>query len=204
MVKYKYKTIKHGATVGEVCPFCEIKNGTRLKIICKIYYFLFIPYWVAKKKVVFSCGSCGKLYSVSKDSIYRDKAQELYKQTRYPLYCYIGLFIPLVLIITSFVLTPLSKKMFSDIDNGVVVVDNILNNIRPGAVIFYLSDNGEKTSMVVDKLSNDTLFVRKNNFTTSNNVYELDVKENYSPDLSVYTRSQIKQMNDKRIILNIY
>lgn len=204
MFKYKYKTIKHGATISEVCPMCETKNSTSLKIICRINYFSVVPFWGSKKKVVFSCGSCGKLYSISKNSVYRDKADDLLKKARYPLSCFTGVIILSLALVVLLGYGSFSTNVLNKRGNSIMVVDNILNNIRPGAVIFYLSENGEKTSMIVDEISSDTLFVRKNNQTTMNNVYELDIKENYSSDQSIYTRSQIRKMNDEKIILNIY
>ena len=195
---YYYKRLKTQELPSETCPGCGTKGGMALESGCRVHHELFIPVWANKKCVFLLCQVCNGKYHIPENSPLSDMALSMYENTRYRWYHYIGTIFIISLIATFALLIYSGEKERKD------ELLSEVKNISAGNVIYYKLNSKEKTSMYVDKVVNDTVFVRENKLLTNQNVSAIDRKNNYTDKQTFYLKPVLLEMHKQDKIIKIY
>ena len=193
-----YETLKQSPYIPEECPNCNIKGKMYVRVIAKVTRINFIPMWMSDKKAVVHCDVCNYDFLPISFPKHTDKAEELYRESRYKWYYFSGsaLFLILagVLMIGDYINS--AEKSKEEMEK--------LSNLTKNDVIIYTLDNGNYTSMKIDHITGNKIFVHKNKLSTNKDVYAIEKDTNYSQDETVYTLEQLKKMQEEEKIKEIY
>jgi len=193
-----YRTIAKKPLDRDVsCARCEVQGEMKIEIVCKVSHIMFIPVWASKKEALISCNICASKYYPEDYPQMSEYIQNLLKIIRYPWYYYSGFILGII-----FFLFCISLPYFGKIEEENLRQSKI-ENIQDGQVIFLKLHENNKTSMYVDSIAGDTLFIRKNRLSTQGNPYEIDEPENYEDERKIYTKEMIREMNHSDQILDI-
>ena len=195
---YYYKRLKIQNLADETCHNCETQGQMMLESGCRVHHELFVPLWANKKCVFLSCEVCKNRYAISEYPHLSDQAESLYEKTRYRWYHYTGTIFAIILILSIALLIFSGERERED------KVLSQIENIAADEVIYYKLNDDEKTSMYVDKVVNDTIFVRENKLSTNKNISTIDRKHNYTDKQSFYLKSTLFEMHKKKRIIKIY
>jgi len=193
---YYYKRLKTQNLPTETCPKCETQGQMILESGCRVHHGMFIPMWANKKCVFLSCKVCKSNHAIP-DHL-SEQAMSLYTKTRYRWYHYIGTF----LLVTFF--ASIALLIFTGEKERKDDLSTKIENITKGHVIYYKLNNKERTSMYVDEVVNDTVFVRENKLSTNKNVSTIDLKHNYTDKQSFYLKPTLLEMYKQDKIIKIY
>lgn len=194
-----YKTLRRGPLLeNETCPDCNTKGKTQFEVICKVNHLMFIPALPTGKEVVVRCAVCSKRYHSIVYPHLQNESTKLLKITRYRFYHYTAL-----MLFAAFAAMMVVLVVTGDIEKREQIAEQIENMSR-GKVINYKLDNGEKTSMYVEEVKGDTLFVFENKYSTTGSVYHINETENFSKNKTVFTVTKLKELADRKKIIDIY
>ena len=195
---YYYKRLKTQNLPAETCPNCDTQSGMMLESGCRVHHAMFIPVWANKKCVFLSCEFCKSKHSISEYPHLSDQAMSLYKKTKYRWYHYIGTCFLIALFAgTALLIFSGEKERKEDISAKI-------ENISKGHVIYYKLSDDKKTSMYVEKVVNDTIFVRENKLSTNKNVSAIDIEHNYTNKQTFYLKPALLEMHENSKIIKIY
>ncbi|NDV65845.1 hypothetical protein [Bacteroides sp. 224] len=196
---YYYKTIKKGSTLhNDICPGCGSKGTIRLSVICRVNHYVYIPFWPSNKQTVLECSVCGGKYKSEALPHIQPKAEALQKETPYRIYHFVGLF--LVLAIACL----FTYMIISDNKTQIEKLHNEVEHLDEGLVINYQLPDKQKTSMYVDSVRGDSVWVRENTLSTTGKVMKINQAENYSTHPSTYLKEELHKLVDEDRIINIY
>ena len=195
---YYYKPLKTQSLPSETCLECGTQGGVVLEVGCRVHHWMFIPMWANKKCVTLTCEVCSSRHVVPENSPVSDIAFSMYEKTRYRWYHYALTFFLITVIASTVILIFSGEK-----ENKDELLSEI-ENINADDVIYYRLNNKEKTSMYVDTVINDTVFVRENRLSTNKSVSTIDLEHNYTDKQSFYLKSTLLEMYEQKKIINIY
>lgn len=196
---YYYKTINKGPTLpDDTCPGCGSKGTLRLNIICKVSHWIYIPCWPSNKQPVLECSMCQEKYKTDALPHLYPKDQELLKRTGYRFYHFAGLIL-LLLFVGLFACLVISgeKEKMEKIHRGIETLDE-------GVVINYKLPDKQETSMYVDSVRGDSVWVRENRMATTGQVMHINTSENYSDEPTLYLKEELHKLADEERIIEIY
>ena len=195
---YYYKRLKTQGLPSETCPYCGTQGGMLLESGCRVHHELFVPMWANKKCVCLTCEICSSKYPISENSPLSDMAVSMCENTWYRWYHYIGT----IFLITLF--TSIAVLIYSGEKGSNDELLSEIENISADNVVYYKLNNKEKTSMYVDQVVNDTIFVRENKLSTNQNISTIDRKHNYTEKQTFYLKSKLLEMYEQNKIIKIY
>ena len=195
---YYYKRLKTKNLPTETCPNCDVEGQMTLESGCRVHHGIFIPLWANKKCVFLSCKVCKNNYAISEYPHLSDQAESMYKKTRCHWYYYIGTIFAFIIFFS------IATLIFSEEKDHKKELSSQIENIREGNVIYYKLSDKKRTSMRVDKVVNDTVFVRENKLSTNKNVSTIDKRHNYTDKQTFYLKSTLIEMHEKNKIIKIY
>ena len=195
---YYYKRLKTQDLPFETCPSCGTQGGMSLESGCRVHHGMFVPLWANRKCVFLSCEICNSKHFISEDSHLSDMAISMYEKTRYRWYHYIGTIFLISLFALIAILTFSGEK-----ENKDELLSKI-ENICADDVIYYKLNGKEKTSMYVDSVSNDTVFVRENKLSTNKSISTIDQMHNYTNKQTFYLKPTLLEMHKHKKIIKIY
>lgn len=191
-----YKTIKK-VNIRHICPNCGSKQMQWLKVTCKVSHCMFIPSYASQKNVITSCELCNTAYYIPKDSELYNQSQKILKDTKYPIWLYLGsiLFVILCLVIACLIIMGQRETQKDK--------SALIGSAKAGYLITKKLDDHQKTSMLIIKVTEDTLFVRENMYSTNSDVYDISDFENFSPQINSLSMNDLRQMIEQGEITDI-
>lgn len=190
------KILKVGQIINVNCPSCEVNTTFKYSIYGKYAYIYFIPFFPLSKITVAECNSCNKTFEYKnlpekiKSKFQREK--EIHP-VKYPIWIFSGLIaIPFLIVIAVFIARNIK-------DNEDIYIKNPL----PGDVYHLKLDNGHFTTIRVDKIKKDSVYVTFNDYETdkTSGIDDIDLEENYTTNKDTYHKHYLEiQYNSESII----
>lgn len=196
---YYYKTIKRGPTLcNDVCPGCDSKETLHLDIICRVNHMMYIPFWPSDKRAVLECTICHGKYKTEALPHMEAQSKALLKDTRYRFYHFSGLLLIFLFACTFAALAISSNKEVLERNH------NWIKRLDKGLVINYKLPDKQKTSMYIDSIKGDSVWVRENRMSTTGQVMKINKTENYSDKQTIYLKDELHKLVDEDRIIDIY
>ncbi|NDV59477.1 hypothetical protein [Bacteroides sp. 519] len=196
---YYYKTINKGPILlDDTCPSCGSKGTLRMDVICKVSHWMYIPCWPSDKQPILECSVCQGKYKTSALPHLHPKDHELLKRTSYRFYHFAGLI--LLLLFAGF----FTYLVISGEKEKIEKIHKEIETLDEGLVINYKLPDKQKTSMYVDSVRGDSVWVRENKMATTGQVMRINTSENYSDEPTLYLKEELHKLANEERIINIY
>ena len=196
---YYYKSIKKGPVLHhDVCPGCGSKGTLCLSVLCKINHCMYVPFYPSSKQVVLECSVCNGKFKTEALPHIHPEGIRLRRKTPYRFYYFTGLFLALVLVGLFMCLKASSDKE---------VLENLhskIDTLDEGLVINYRLPDKQKTSMYVDSVKGDSVWVRENRMSTTGQIMKINKTENFSDQQTIYLKDELRKLANDERILDIY
>ena len=179
-----------------VCQYCKTDNTIFINIYRRHAHVFWIPVFPLGKSGSSYCSHCKEVLSPKQMP---ENLKRQYKNSKGnakgPLWQFSGLVVFACLV--AFVIFSAEK----DKDN----TQMYLNAPAIGDVYEYKADNGNYSTMKIRKVTADSLFLSLNDYEISrkSRLYKIEKDENYPETIYGYSKSEMKQMKQQGIILNI-
>jgi|JFJP01.1.fsa_nt_gi zinc-ribbon family len=194
----KASNIKNGQVINVDCPHCETNTSMTYSVFGKYAHVYWIPFFPIGKVTVTECNNCKRTFEYSElpqaiqTKIDREKEKEGVKT---PIWMFSGLGVVAVLIAIGFVVSGQTEKKEAE----------YLKAPKAGDVYEMKIDNGHYSTIRVDKVDKDSLYVTFNDFETDkiSGLSEIDVEKNYTIFKGSYTKKMIENLYKKDSIIAI-
>lgn len=196
---YYYKSIKKGPVLhNDICPGCGSKGTLHLDVICKVNHCMYVPCWPSDKQVVLECLVCNGKFRTEAIPHIHPEGMHLQRKTPYRFYHFTGLFLALVLIgLFAYLKISSDKEILEKLHDKIETLDE-------GLVINYKLPDKQKTSMYVDSVKGDSVWVRENRMATTGQLMKINKTENYSDQQTIYLKEELHKLANEDRIIDIY
>lgn len=188
--------LKDGQLKNINCPNCETQTHMNYSVFGKYFYIYWIPIFPLGKVNVLECNHCKKTYKLKELPEQIKHKFELEKHSGIPFLHFSGLAI--ILCIIGYFSFANSKKKEAEATYS--------TNPISGDVYYVESPNkGNYTSMKVNKVTNDSVFVVYNDYEIDKKyqVNTIDKSKNYTNNNDAYTIEEIAAFFKDGIIYDI-
>ena len=191
MVHGHYSKLIGKQQIGQLkCPHCESSFDMQFETYCQINHIMFIPFIAGKKTAYIGCGKCGSHYKPETFPSYQQAAIDFTNQTSKRWYHFSGLILLLLFIAGTTTLIFKGSQ-----ENKKRLADNF-EHLQPNCVLFYHKAEDVNTSMLVNRIVADTIFVHENTKSTNGSAYQIDDSDNYKGQETYFLKSELKKWLD--------
>jgi hypothetical protein len=178
------------------CPNCQSKESLIISIYRRHAHVFWIPVFPLGKFGISHCNHCKQaLRSYEMPSYIKSEFNRVKKVSRGPAWQFSGLILFALLIVFA----GFASK--SDRASEKIYLETPL----VGDVYEYKLAYKQYTTMKIMKVTHDSIFVSLNDFeiNKSSRMYKIDKPENYSKTLYGYSKKEISDMYNSKIIFDI-
>jgi len=210
------------------CPQCNKKGDLSFEVKASYFHILFIPFFSAGKSVLAVCSNCRKTTPFYKMPTALQKAAEKEKRIHQtPVWTFLGVILligigptiyDLYLYNSFYNYDYLTEEAYYDeyedeyydetedeAYDALTESDYMLNPVI-GDVYEYMIDDGIYSTMKVESISYDSIYVWHNIEYTEDpsKMYQIDLVKNYSEQITGYSIERMESMYWSDTIFNIY
>jgi len=177
-----------------VCPDCG-QHGLTCVVFSKHAHLFWIPIFPLYKRKEIFCPHCELTYTPDQlQDVDRSEVSNISSKT--PLWKFTGLALIILLMGWALVEHQIEKNK----------VDRYLNTPNLYDVYWVKMESGKYSTMRIEITENDSIYFSDNQYYVSNHskIKEIDKDESYdTEELLVFSRSDLKEFREERIIYNI-
>ena len=177
------------------CPNCGKQNSLDLYVFQKYAHAFWIPFFPLGKTGVSQCDHCKQVLKLNEmPPFLRTAYDNLKSQGKTPIWTFSGL--ALVAVLITVIVISEKKK---DEKNAKLILSP-----QNGDIFEIKTKDNQYTLYKVNQVQGDSVFIQANNYET-NKITGLDDLKNkeYSEEILGFTKTELKQMLDDDIILDI-
>jgi predicted RNA-binding Zn-ribbon protein involved in translation (DUF1610 family) len=194
----KSNHLKDGQIEKFVCPKCSELTELDYSVYQRYTHVTMIPLFPVDKEVVTACSSCGEIIEygdlptdakLEVDALKKDKSNPA------PFWMYSG-----VIILSGFLIFGMYSFLKSN-DSSVMY----LKNPQRGDVLNFKLSNGYYTTVLVERVTNDSVFGILNDYNASlpYDISDIDVAENYTDSDIAYSKKELVTLYDNDEIYSV-
>lgn len=166
-------------------------------VICRVHHVMYIPAYPSKKSLIVICNSCNKAYLPAAFPALHTQAEHLLAHTKYKWYHYTGMVLFIIFFSTVAILLWIGSQE-TDRRNKTSLAE-----LTTGDIIFFKTEDKKNTSMKVEHVHQDTVWVYENILATNKSARDIDEDENYDNKKTYFLRKQLENMLYQNIITDI-
>ncbi|WP_395044997.1 hypothetical protein [Flavobacterium sp.] len=194
----KASNLLNGQLINVDCPECKTNTSMTYSVFGKYAYIYWIPIFPMSKVTVAECNHCKKTYEYKdlseqiKTKLDREKEKSGLKT---PIWMFSGLFVIAALVAIAFYVSGQTKDK----------EQTYIKNPKAGDVYSIKADDGNFTTMRVDKVTKDSIYFTYNDYLTdqSTGISKIDVDKNYTIEKDVTTQKNLQELYKKETIYSI-
>lgn len=188
--------LKDGQLHNVTCPNCENQTSMTYGVFGKYFYLYWIPVFPLGKTNILECNSCKKTFKLKELPEQIKHKFEAEKHTGVPIWHFSGLAIILCIAAYFSYSSSIHKE-----EEAIYVKEPAIGDVYS----IETETAGHYTSMRVTGVSLDSVFVLYNNYEIDkrSGIDQIDVNENYTNANDGYTKAEIINLYDEKIIYNI-
>lgn len=194
LIGVRDSNVKNGQILDSECPKCGSINSLNFSIYKRYTHITFIPLFIAGKLVYVQCNNCDSFFD------YEDLTEQSQFQLRNeklpnPIWMYAGSII-LVLSFLFFMNNYIDKKEESAI---------LMMSPTKGDVYYLKLSNGYYSSMRIDQVTKDRIYITQNDFEAylPYEIKDIDEPENYSKRKFNYSKTEIAKLYKEGEIIEV-
>lgn len=195
----KGTNIRNGQIINTPCPNCNSNATMNYSYFAKYAHIYMIPFFPYTKLLFVECNNCKKTFSEKELS--KDMETKLIRENekngsvKFPLWTFSGAVI--VLLLSGF---GIYQSKVDDDNEAKYIKDP-----KKGDVYFMKLKNGFFTTLRIDEVKKDSLYVTYNNYETDleSGIDKINIDENYKNEKYVCDRKVIEDLFKKDTIYTI-
>jgi hypothetical protein len=183
------------ADLFEKCANCESRNSMEMYVFQTYAHVFWIPAIPLHKTGISMCSQCKQVLKFQEMTpSLKESYESLKTQVRTPIWTFIGLALFVALIANVFIQ---DKR---DLDRNA----RLILTPQRGDIFEVKTKDKQYTLFKVDNVKDDSVFIQINNYQTDqlSGIPDL-MKKDYSEDIYVIPKGELKKMFDKRQIVDI-
>ena len=184
------------SSLSTTCNHCQTAGKITYSIFRSHAHVFWIPMFPIGRKAISECQHCKQTLSFKEMSAAMKKESSVArKEAKGPIWQFSGLFIfPALIVFAFFIGKRESVKEAEYLSNPLV-----------GDVYNYYTDSSQYSTMRIVHLNKDSIYVQLNNYEIgrSSKTYTIDKEKNYSKKAYGYSKKEIKEMYEQKIIVDI-
>ena len=201
MIVYGTKgtNIRNGQIINTPCPNCNSNATMNYSYFAKYAHIYMIPFFPYTKLTFVECTNCKKTFGereLSGEMVSKlEREKEKKGNTRFPLWTFSGAVI--ILLISGF---GLYQSKIDDENEAKYIKDP-----KKGDVYFMKLKNGFFTTLKVDEVKKDSIYVTYNNYETDleTGIDKINIPENYKDAKYACNRKEMEDLFEKDSIYTI-
>lgn len=188
--------LKEGQLNNVTCPNCKEQTSMTYGVFGKYFYLYWIPIFPLGKTNILECNSCKKTFKLKELPEQIKHKFEVEKHRGIPIWHFSGLAI-IVCLIISFSYSNSKHKDLEAIYIKEPAIGDVYS-LKSGL-------DGHYTTMRITGITQDSILVLFNDYEIKkkSRIYKIDKEENYTNANDGYTKEEIINLYDEKIIFNI-
>ena len=199
MIRFGTKSKLIGTdAIFEKCPSCERQTSIDIYIYQKYFHIFWIPFFPLERIVASQCSNCKQVSkSENMTGSFKTACESVKRKGKTPIWMFSG--VGLVALLLLYVTYSYQKE---NKDQA-----RYIQSPKVGDILEIKVKEQNYTIYKIDSVTTDSVYVLINNYETDDESglehLEKSRKDDYSDDLYVYGRQEIKPLVDSGIILKI-
>jgi hypothetical protein len=180
----------------DACPHCGTQGSVTLSSFAQYAHIFWIPLFSLGRTGVSQCQHCKQVLELNQmPATIRGRYEDLTKETKIPVWQFSGLAIIVVLVVFGYQSSAADAKK----------EEEYFKSPAKGDLYEIKTDEGNYTSFKVEAVSDDSLWVRWNNYevTKVTGLHKLDKEENYDSMAYSIARTELASLKQSSKIYNI-
>ncbi len=183
------------------CDNCKKSGEIKIQSQCEYFHLMYlIPLFSLGKSSKSKCINCGEVLNyIQMPYNLKCEAKALEERSKVPIWHHSGVFILITFILYLVFILPVSIKQ--DKENDKIFIEQpILNDIY-----IYYTDDKKYTLLKVDSISDDTIYILENLFSTKmmSDIETLDKLENYQEWRYEISKNDLKKLHSENHIIKV-
>lgn len=190
------KHLKTDLIETDNCPICKTNSIYKISVFGRYFHVFWLPMFPIGKVTVGECSHCMRtIKSGDMPKELFDKTKEIERRGKIPLWMFIGLVLFAILIVQGIIGNDKHKDDVSKFISTPQQEDKYEIKLSSGNFTIYK----------VSRVTADSVFLCPNRYEIdiSTKLHKIDKDENYMPIEDGYSKAEVKQMYERKIILDI-